>query len=372
MKKILVLYTSVGLGHKYIAENIGFHLAQDGYDVKLHDILQLQQGKLVNTGTWLHSVVNRKLPFIWRWLYFSELVNWIGCKLRIPLAKKNSEHISEVVDQFEPDMILTTQTTASAAVSALKLQGKFHGKFVVAFSDYHLHKMWLYGNEPDLYLANIPEQKAEMVKLGIGSNKIAVCGITLQPFEEADQDQLRTDLGIPAGNKVILVGSGSLGIGFPKQLLKDFVTALGEQRNTSTIVLCGKNNELKQELDELQASNLLALPFTDKLKQIYQITDLFITKPGGLTMAEVFQAGTKILITHTLPGQEEPNYDYLLNKGLISPMPDPLNLDNLLDATQKAMGKQSPHETPEIRLITQKGAEGEIVKSAINKLFSLV
>jgi hypothetical protein len=33
MKKILILYTSVGLGHKVIAENMGFYLVRGGYDV---------------------------------------------------------------------------------------------------------------------------------------------------------------------------------------------------------------------------------------------------------------------------------------------------------------------------------------------------
>ena len=34
MKKILILYTSVGLGHKVIAENMGFYLSRGGYDVR--------------------------------------------------------------------------------------------------------------------------------------------------------------------------------------------------------------------------------------------------------------------------------------------------------------------------------------------------
>ncbi len=55
MKKILIFYTSVGLGHKSIAENIGWYLEQPvspgasrggaGFEVKFADIGKVQEGK---------------------------------------------------------------------------------------------------------------------------------------------------------------------------------------------------------------------------------------------------------------------------------------------------------------------------------------
>jgi hypothetical protein len=47
-KKILILYTAIGQGHKTIAENIGFYLEQAGYEVVLHDEHKIQTGFLVN------------------------------------------------------------------------------------------------------------------------------------------------------------------------------------------------------------------------------------------------------------------------------------------------------------------------------------
>ncbi len=43
-RKIIILYTSIGLGHKYIALNIGYHLEKAGFEVKYHDVLELQTG----------------------------------------------------------------------------------------------------------------------------------------------------------------------------------------------------------------------------------------------------------------------------------------------------------------------------------------
>lgn len=367
-EKILILYTSVGLGHKFIAQNIAFHLQRDGYEVMLHDVLQLQQGWLVDFGTWLHSLINRRFPFVWRWLYFSKAVNKITLPLRVPLAKSNSQKVFEVIEEFQPQAVICTQTTASATIASLKQQGKFHGKFVIAFSDYHLHYHWLYQGV-DLYLVNIEEQKQEMISLGINPEKIKVCGITLEPKPKVDALQLKHKLGIPESNQVVLVGSGSLGIGFPRQLLESYLRAMTFKPNLSIIVACGKNTDLRQRLESLKHPNLIVLGFTDQLKNYYQVADLFLTKPGGLTIAESLQAGTKILITHTLPGQEEPNYEYLLRHGLVYPMPKPLNLANLLKATEAALTGPNYSETNESLMITHLGEEGKVLTSAINELF---
>lgn len=369
MKKILVLYTSVGLGHKYIAENIGYHLQRNGYEVLLHDILKVQEGAMTGFGIWLHSFINRRLPFIWRWLYFSKLVNLIAIPLRVPLAKTNSENLLNIVNQFEPDAILSTQTTGSAATAALIQQKKFHGKFIIAFSDYHLHKFWLY-DEADLYLANTEDQKAEMLTYHIPAEKIFVCGITLKPLAKADTQALKSKLNISPNHKLIIFGSGSLGIGFDYSLLVQFLkTFIQQQPEATVLVMCAKNEQLKQKLAGLNLHNVIPLGFYTNPTELYQIADLLITKPGGLTIAEALQAGTKILITHTLPGQEEPNYDYLLSRRLINQKPEPLTAENLTRTAANVLSSPKPSMTEEAKKITQFGNEGKTLLTAVENLF---
>lgn len=368
-KKILILYTSVGLGHKFIAENIAYHLEQSGHEVLLHDILQVQEGLMVDFGVWLHGFINRRLPFIWRWLYFSKVVNSIAIPLRIPLAKSNSENLEKIVVDFNPDCIISTQTTASAAVSSLIWQNKFSGKFVIAFSDYHLHEFWLY-DEADMYLVNIEQQKQQMIKLGIDEEKIFVCGITLKPAIEIDEIQLRSKFNIPSTNSVVIFGSGSLGIGFSFNLLSSYLTRLTKENpNVSVIVLCGKNELLQKRLRELNFVNVMSLGFYNNPQELYAMADVLVTKPGGLTIAEALQAGIKIQITHTLPGQEEPNYEYLLNQKLVNRIPIPLNARTLTDATIQLLSSPVGSETPESIQLTQAGQEGVILRQSINSLF---
>lgn len=369
MKKILVLYTSIGLGHKYIAENIAYHLEQAGYEVLLHDILTVQKGLLVDVGTWLHSFINRRLPFIWRWLYFSKLVNAIGLPLRIKLAKGNSENLERIVNQFNPDAILSTQTTGSAATAALIEQKKFHGKFIVAFSDFHLHKFWLYPYV-DMYLANIVEQKQQMMQLGISENQIAVCGITLKPRQDIDRNKVREKLGVLPEQTLVIFGSGSLGIGFDYNLLGSYLEQLINTRPDIVVaVMCGKNEKLRSSLVAARLHNIIPLGFYSNPVELYHSAELLVTKPGGLTTTEALQAGIKILVTHTLPGQEEPNYDYLLERNLIFSKPQPLTAEKLVEQTIRVLASSQLVNEDARQAIIQSGIEGQAVVAAINSLW---
>jgi processive 1,2-diacylglycerol beta-glucosyltransferase len=52
------------------------------------------------------------------------------------------------------------------------------------------------------------------------------------------------------------------------------------------------------------------------MNDILSITDLLITKPGGLTITESFITGTPLAIYSAIPGHEVQNADYLIRHGL--------------------------------------------------------
>ena len=87
-KKVLILYTSIGLGHKSIAENIGFYLGQAGFIVELYDAHKIQDGWLARWGAKVHHLLIRKFPFVWDWLYSTE---WF-ITLTLPYRTKVASH----------------------------------------------------------------------------------------------------------------------------------------------------------------------------------------------------------------------------------------------------------------------------------------
>jgi processive 1,2-diacylglycerol beta-glucosyltransferase len=249
----------------------------------------------------------------------------------------------------------------------LKRHGIYNGKFIIAFCDYHLHRYWLY-DEADLYLANIPEQIEEMRKLGVGQPAVAI-GITLPPLLTVDKEAVRSKLGLP-DKKVVLVSSGSLGIGFPPELLKEFIKQLTASRqDVHVVIVCGKNEALRQDLEKGDFPDTTVLGFYQPMGDLYAVADLFLTKPGGLSTAEGLQAGVPLQITHWLPGQEELNYRYLTARHLVHPVPPVLTAASLVKTVEAGLRGGKPGETPATALITQKNHEGEVLLNTIEMVF---
>ncbi len=320
-KRILILYNSIGLGHKSIAENIGYWLAKDGYEIKFADILQVQGNWLSNAGAWLYHIFLTKVPSVWSFLYTNDWFSNLLIGFRTKVGGRNFDNVKMMVDGFQPDIIISTHTVCSSIVGFLKQKKIYSGLFGIAFSDFHLHPYWLY-KEADFYLVNIEDQKKLMEKNGISGNKIFVCGMTLQPKTQVDLQAVRVKLGIDQTDRVVLVSSGSQGTGIDKSLL----LSLSQKPSVKIIVVCGKNKKLFEDLSSyFLGSNIIVLGFYKPMDELYAIADICITKPGGLSTSEALRWDLPILVSHVLPGQEELNFDYLQDKGLV--MPEPITIE---------------------------------------------
>lgn len=313
-KKILILHTSVGLGHKSIAENIGYYLAEAGFEVKLADIGKVQNGKFEKTVTRVHQFINNYMPFVWGFIY--DWGHYVILPFRVFIAGFNYKLTKNYVDEFQPDVIITTQTTASAVIAYLKKQKLYNGLFGIAFSDFHLHKYWLY-KEADFYLVNISEQAQEMMSVGIAKEKIFICGIILKPKLLVDTAAIKSRLGIKDGDRVILIGTGSLGIGFKKKDLTEIL----QIEKVKIIFVCGKNKKLFEDLNKLNLPNLIPLEFYRPMDELYAIADIFVGKPGGLSTAESLKWNLPLAVCYTLRGQEEENLKYIVKRKLVIAKP---------------------------------------------------
>ena len=67
--------------------------------------------------------------------------------------------------------------------------------------------------------------------------------------------------------------------------------------NLQIITISGKNEKIKQQFDELveknnSHENVKVLEYTTKVPELMSVSDLVITKPGGLTTTESLASRT--------------------------------------------------------------------------------
>lgn len=317
MKKVLILHTSVGLGHKTIAENIAYHLRRAGMTVETADILSVESGPAASRGVSLYGWIQRQAPWIWDFLYSSKVVNGLLRPFRLLAAARHSDRTCKLIENFNPDLVIATQTTASAIVAYLKKKKLYRGPFAIAFSDFHYHDFWRY-DEADYYIVNIPEQRDKLIAVGVSPERISICGMSIKDEQGDSRDRVLKKLNIPDHAKVILVGSGSQAVVFPWGVADKLMSMLEQDQDAYLLFLTGSNKELFEKLSErYNNARVRVLSYYQPLDELYKITDLFITKPGGLSVAEALSYNLPMIITHALPGQEALNIDYLLKNGLI-------------------------------------------------------
>lgn len=322
-KKVLILYTAHTMGHARIASNIGYWLSAAGATVVLREVLKSNPSPLVKYFLRAHVWVNTRVPQFWNFLYrygfWVVMMPW-----RLLAAWLNRGEIETIVRSERPDLIITTQTSPSAVVNVLKWSGAYQGEWGIAFSDYHFHRAWMYPRV-DFYLTNIPEQRPELLSRGVSEAQVFQMGFALPPREVVNVSAVRLRLGIPEGARVVLVGSGSLGVRMPEELFAacESVVSQSAQRGERcmVVVVCGRNVELAHELAQRAALDcpwMVPVGYYEPMAELYAIAELFITKPGGLSIIEAAQWRLRCVITHTLPGQEDINVAYLAERRYVT------------------------------------------------------
>ncbi len=324
-KKILVIYTSVGLGHKIIAENIAAELRKqpphpsspsrgeekEGVEIELLDVIQFYGGAVQDEFQRFYLWLLRRIPWLWRFFYTNRVFNALTLPLRIPAAALRAKKLAGYLAAAKPDLILTTETIPTAIVSYLKLRKKYTGKLVTTFSDYHFQPYWVYPRV-DRFLAIIPEHVDNILNRDYGYKREQIT-ITGMPLDAAFAKQS----GDAPRKNLIAVMGGSRGWGMGS---KEILALLALPEQPAVAVFTGTSQELYEEFSVIarQNSRLTVhgwLP-NSEIAKIFSQSKILITKAGGLTAAGAIAAGLPMVFINPLHIGEELNEDYLIKHGV--------------------------------------------------------
>jgi len=113
------------------------------------------------------------------------------------------------------------------------------------------------------------------------------------------------------------------------------------QRSFQTLVVTGRNEELRRELSGVDRKHPThVLGYASNMHELMTIADLIVSKPGGLTSSEALALGKPLFILNPIPGQEAANSDFLLEHGAatkVNRVEDlPYRIDQLLGSKKLA------------------------------------
>ncbi len=334
---ILVLYASVGSGHRSAALAIGqaFEELRDNgqavfedgsalpedTEVRTLDILDF--GKVVFNGDKAASMftgVTRPLyDLTWRYVFTGRLL-WGGGSA---FSRVMWPAFTHYVEECKPLAVVCTHIMgANVAVGARMVSGQDF-PIVCVPTDYETEGLWPHRAADAFCVAT--EAMAETLRARkVPEDNIALTGIpTRKDFlGECDVKDVRNRLGLPQDKKVVLAMAGAH-LPQPyvlfRQNLDKALPSLNRHKNLHLLVVAGKDEEygrhVRQECADFGLDNVTVIGYTTHMAEIMGASDLAICKSGGLTVTECLCTGTPMVLLGRAYGQEKVNVNMLTSNG---------------------------------------------------------
>ena len=320
--KVIIFYAKYGGGHLSAARSIEncINTYYKNVNVELIDFMEYANKEFNKITTKAYAEMAKKLPKAYGSIYWKSEKGPLA-HISTTSNKLLSIKINKLLQKKSPDLIICTHPFASQMCGYLTKHHKLNTKIATILTDFASHDQWLVYNEyiNYLFVSNI-EMKETLMSKNIPADKIFVTGIPISErfLNKYDKKSLFIDFNLNPNKKVVLFfGGGEFGLG-KNYTLKVFETFVKDSTDIQIIAISGKNKKMKEAFENIvienhKEANVQIFEYTNKVPEFMSISNLVVTKPGGLTTSESLASGLPIVVINPIPGQEEENAEYLVN-----------------------------------------------------------
>lgn len=296
-------------------------------DNALHEMEPLSETQVIDSYKYAASMVSKvvangyiemvkTIPQMYRFLYNrAEKATEVG-RFRTWVHQFTATNLRSVILKIKPDVVACTHAFPCGVMSEYKKQFDDAPPVVGIVTDFVVHSFWIHRNI-DGYAVATQEMRNALIARSVPEEGVVVSGIPVNGLfakHTEDRTRLRAELALPADRPVILIMGGGLGLG-PLEMMMRALNAVKEP--LSAVVILGKNARLERRvLEAAQTMNypLRIVRFIDNVYDYMHASDLLLSKPGGLTTAEALVSHLPMVLVKPLPGQEERNTRYLVER----------------------------------------------------------
>ena len=340
MKKILIFYAAYGGGHLSAAKSIK-ECIETNYKtclVELIDCMKYVNKTIDLITTHAYEGMAKVAPWAWGKVYSKSEkgpIAHISNNSNKLLALK----LNKLLIEKSPDLIICTHPFASQMCAYLKRKGKLDAKIATVITDYAPHNQYLVGHEfVNYYFVAHPRMKQEIAEQGVDENKIYATGIPLSNkfLKHYNKTQILDSLELSKDKRTILFfGGGEFGLG-KNRTYDMFEAFLKIESDFQVIAIAGKNEKMKKVFDDLveqygKQDSVKVLAYTNRVPELMRVSDLVVTKPGGLTTTESLASGVPLILINPIPGQEEENAEFFVNNNVAIWIKKHDNIDEVLN-----------------------------------------
>ena len=325
--KVLIFYASYGGGHLNAAKSIE-NCIKNNYkniDVEMIDCMKYVNKTIEKITTAAYREMAKKMPWAWGRIY-SDAQKGPLAHITSRSNKIMAIKLLQLLRQKNPDLIISTHPFGSQMCSYLKRKNKITAKIATILTDFAPHDQWLVCHEStDYFFVAHDKMKDYLISKNVNKNSIYVTGIPISDrFQKKyDKNEILQEFNLSREKfTVLFFGGGEFGLGKTRtsQIFEDFVRET-KIHNIQIIAISGKNPKMKDSFEEIVTNNkakenVVILEFTNKVPELMSISNIVVTKPGGLTTSESLASHLPMVVINPIPGQEEENAEFLESKGI--------------------------------------------------------
>ena len=324
MNRILIFYGSYGGGHLSASRSIRDYIQSNHPDSEIMMVDCIEYiNKLFNKVTTKAYVdFSKNARWIWKQLYYGSESGGLA-RISNSINRIMAIKLDKLIQEFCPTLIISTHPFSSQMCAILKQKGKLSCTLATVMTDYAPHNQWLVAHEfVDYYFVAHEGMKEQLIERGVEPNKIYATGIPLSNrfLLNYDKPKILQEYNLSPDKKTILFFCGGE-YGFGKDKTFNRLKAIIDTfPNLQVIAIAGRNEKMKERFDALveetnSRNTVKILSYTNQVPELMSVSDLVITKPGGLTTTESLASGLPLIIIDPLPGQEEENADFIEKSG---------------------------------------------------------
>lgn len=332
--KVLILSCGTGGGHNSAARAIKQALETKDVQADFMEYVDIVNEKVKDKVNNIYINATKREGQVFKAVYkLGELYD--KTKLISPVYGVNRIHrnkLYEYIIENKYDYVIVTHLFPAEALTAIKKEHDIH--FIAVATDYVCIPFWKETN-PDYFIIPNDDLKQDFIGKGIDENKLLPLGIPVSKAyaEDYDKDELKRELGLDKTSKYVLVSTGSMGFGNVTEMIRRLIEDI---KDAKFIISLGNNEKLLEELNREYKDNnkVIPIPYTNVLAKYMKVSEVILSKPGGLTSTEVAALGKPFVHTNPIPGCENYNADFFSKRKMSIKC---TNIDEIVDATKKLL-----------------------------------
>ncbi len=316
MKRVLLLSCSTGQGHNSCAEAVKEYFEEQHVVCEIYDSLKFIGEKFARFMSWGHSFMYRHIPGLFRWGYrYSEghpnVFQPNSCIYK--LLTTGAEHLYDYIVDGKYDTVICTHIFSAVILTHSLKHYKLAVNTAFVATDYTCYPGVEASDLQNYFIADTSLTDT-YVKCGIPIQRIFAAGIPVRKsfFQKTAREEAKASLDIDRNSSHLLIMCGSMGCGPIKTVLRQIAKALPDQAEVS--VICGTNKRLYKALNYRyrKSSRIHIVGYTDKVSLYMDSADLYLTKPGGISVTEAAIKQCPMLFINAVAGCEQYNMDFFL------------------------------------------------------------